>query len=88
MCIEVKWIKNANQFARTKIWYKCVCVSVVIKKDINVVLWMNSDVGVLNIFGDWVDAYKDNYNYVVDKVECVIMEPLWGIRFSIYKKRK
>ena len=24
---------------------------------------MNSDVGVLNIFGDWVDAYKDNYNY-------------------------
>jgi len=49
---------------------------------------MNSDVGVLNIFGDWVDAYKDNYNYVVDKVECVIMEPLWGIRFSIYKKRK
>ena len=63
MCIEVIWIKNANQFARTKIWYKYVSVSVVIKKDINVVLWMNSDVGVLNIFGDWVDAYKDNYNY-------------------------
>jgi hypothetical protein len=49
---------------------------------------MNSDVGVLNIFWDWVDAYKDNYNYVVDKVECVIIVPGGGLRFSIYKKRK
>ena len=55
---------------------KCVCVCY--KKDMNVVLWMNTDVGVLNIFVDWVDAYKDNYNYVVDKVECVIMEPWVG----------
>jgi len=50
---------------------------------------MNSDVGVLNIFGDWVDAYKDNYNYVVDKVECVIMEPwVGGGKVLHIKKRK
>ena len=59
-------------------WEVCVCVCVCYKKDMNVVLWMNTDIGVLNIFVDWVDAYKDNYNYVVDKVECVIMEPWVG----------